>query len=183
MAYKQAQWLQSGLAGGGILIFLWLAGCAGPPAGPRMTDVYRGLAPVPESKARVLFIRSDEKTTGWNLKVRFYVDETRVVELPIGACHYMDLKPGRHTVALDAWSLSGSHKLKVDFEAGSQRYLTTQFRKASERAGLFGGVIGVAVEKATAEDTNNGSYEMIELTKEQAVPLLARCVYVDAFAP
>lgn len=156
-----------------------------------MTDVYRGLAPVPESKARVLFIRSDEKTTGWNLKVRFYVDGTRVVELPIGACHYVDLKSGRHDITLDAWSMSGSHKLNIDFEAGSQRYLTMQYRKASERAGqgawLLGGpigaAIGVAVEKAMAEDTNNGSYEMIELTKEQAVPLLARCVYVDAFAP
>jgi len=57
-----------------------------------------------------------------------------------------------------------------------------QYRKASERAGGFG-VIGVLVEKAMAEETNNGSYEMIELTKEQAVPLLARCVYVDAFVP
>jgi hypothetical protein len=158
-----------------------LAGCVGMlPDGPLMADVYRELQEPGSDSGRVIFVRSSDDRRMVH-PGQLHVNGAAAVEIQVGACDYRDLAPGLHTLRLDVKRQFGHHEIQFNLAPSSQRYFMLQPRDAAVTAAYFG-ALGM-IERLTAEASNDGILELVELSEDQAVRLFARCNYIGDVSP
>lgn len=158
-----------------LILSVLVSGCGAVLKGPKMSEVHSQLTLLDQNSARVFFIRPGYRPLGG--KARIHVNKKRTVELPLSGCHYENVSVGKHNLMLDMWGGLGSHDLDVVFQPASNRYFKVWPRTSRAVASVLFSVLGSVGEKLLSEKNNDGELEFTELTEEEAVPLLEKCVH------
>ena len=82
---------------------------------------------------------------------------------------------------LDVKRQLGHNAIEIDLASGSETYFTLQARGGVEAAAMFG-ALGM-IERATAESANNGIFEIVEISQQQATQIFSRCNFVGRISP
>ena len=158
-----------------ILFVVTLTGCGTVLKGPKMSEVYKTLPRVQQGQARAHFIRPGEKSFGLNTRV--HLDGDLIVDLPLSGCHFEEISAKKHKLMLDVAGDFGSHEMVVDFKPHSDRYFKIWPRSGRKWATVGFGVLGAAANALISDSENDGSMEFVELSQQEAVPLLEQCVH------
>jgi hypothetical protein len=106
-----------------------LAACAATGTGfdTRRDDISR----VPEAKARVVFLRTDESLLYSARKARVLIDGEKTGGCALGGFIFRDIPPGEHRLVADMWDAPGRCEVIVTAEAGRVYYFQVDPRPRS----------------------------------------------------
>jgi hypothetical protein len=118
---KCSWWLSS--------VFVLLAACAatGPDYGVRHAEI----SEVPETVARVVFLRTDGSLLYSARKARVLLDGEKTGACALGGFFFRDIAPGEHRLVADMWDAPGRCEVVVAAEAGRIYYFQVDPRPRS----------------------------------------------------
>ena len=147
-----------------------LAACAARGTG---FDSSRGdISRVPEGKARVVFLRTDESLLYSARKARVLIDGEKTGGCALGGFIFRDMAPGEHRLVADTWDAPGRCEVIVTAEAGRIYYFQvdplyvdvlepTQFAKIDAIV-ILGLIRGITPKGQTREQSMKYLVEAIQ---------------------
>jgi hypothetical protein len=108
------------------------------------------------SDARLKIFRA-ESLLGGAAAARVKVDGREVANLGVGGSTMLDVRAGRHTIAVDHWAHPNSFAITLNAKPGTMYTLEVSPRTEAAVAGMFG-LVGVFAEAAANE--NGGSFQI-----------------------
>ena len=154
-----------------LAVSLLLISCTSTPT---YKDFENNTQALDNNHIRVYFIR-ESKFVGMAVDYPFVIDASDKHEIPNGSFFYVDLNPGEHTITSKSALLPGKFTLKINGEPGSTYYVEITYRKNNFKAAATGMLVGPLlgwVVQADEAGKNNGPFQLIPLSKEQAVDLM-----------
>lgn len=108
------------------------------------------------SDARLKIFRA-ESLLGGAAAARVKVDGREVANLGVGGSTMLDVRAGKHTIAVDHWAHPNSFAITLNAKPGMMYTLEVSPRTEAAVAGMFG-LVGVFAEAAVNE--NGGSFQI-----------------------
>lgn len=180
-----------------LLLLVVVAGCAQP--GKKFSEVAPTIPALSSEQTRLTFYRTWAYYAG-GLDARVSINGKRRMEVPTKAFSYVDVPPGKHTIAIDFFGAFGDFEISVDvaksreyyFELGSSVVMADTIFLGNFLANLnaierinnaYGNSHAIAVKDTKAKLLRNGSQIMIvPVSKERAMSMLGEMGYKPANA-
>jgi hypothetical protein len=118
-------------------------------------------APVPKSHAR-LKIRREGSVVGMAADARVRVDGRDVASLGNDETKVLDIPAGAHQITVDHWSHPGTSRLDLNAKPGMVYEVRAAVRGDAAVAGMMFGLVGSAVESASAGDAGFWSLQLVK---------------------
>ncbi len=149
-----------------ILLLVFICACSA--SGPRYLEIAPSISQVLNNLSRVYFLRP--ATVIYSAAdIRIKANGMLLGRLPNNGFFYQDMNPGNTSFNVDYWGSTGDYTRTQMLEGGKTYYSILGPRDSNVVGAAIFGSLGQIGEYAIADGKQDGSFEMLFVTEQQAM--------------